>query len=155
MKFLFAPWRIKYILGLKEKNCVFCRMNSEQKDQQNYILRRNKHSFVVLNLFPYTTGHLMVVPYSHCSRLSDLDAAASMEIMEELKFWSNRVDAILHSEGCNIGINMGRAAGAGIADHIHFHVVPRWLGDENFMAVVGETKVLPDSLASIYSKLKV
>ncbi len=155
MKFLFTPWRLKYVLGPREKKCVFCKIISEQNDQQNYILRRNKHSFAVLNLFPYTTGHLMIVPYKHTNRLNDLNADESTELMDELKFWSSRVCEILHSEGCNIGMNMGRAAGAGIEEHIHFHVVPRWSGDENFMAVVGGTRVLPDSLESIYSKLKV
>jgi ATP adenylyltransferase len=106
-----------------------------------------------MNLYPYTTGHLMVIPYKHTAELSELDFETTSEMMELLKRWTDKVKRILRAEGCNIGMNLGRAAGAGIADHLHMHLVPRWIGDENFMPIIGETKVLPDALRSIYLKL--
>lgn len=153
MKRIFAPWRIGYIQGPREKGCVFCRIGKEAPSVENLLLEKHERCFVTMNLYPYTTGHLMVIPYKHTAELSDLDPETTTEMMEQLKRWTDKVKRNLRAEGCNIGMNLGRAAGAGIADHLHMHLVPRWVGDENFMPIIGETKVLPDTLRSIYMKL--
>ena len=154
MKKLFAPWRIGYILGKKEKGCVFCRMAGENKDKENFILRRGKTVFSVLNLYPYNNGHLMVVPYRHVADLSLLTEEERKELMEEAGRCAEKLKETMRTDGFNIGMNIGRAAGAGIADHLHFHVVPRWVGDENFMTTVGDVKVIPEGLQDVYKKLK-
>lgn len=153
MKRLFAPWRIGYILGKKEKSCVFCRIRDAKNDQEDFVLQRGKFCYTVLNRFPYTNGHLMVVPYAHKRSLEDLTDDESLEMMQQLKHWSFRMKEVMRIDGCNMGSNLGKAAGAGIEDHIHFHLVPRWAGDENFMPVIGKVKVIPESLESVYSKL--
>jgi ATP adenylyltransferase len=154
MKITFAPWRLDYVLRKKEKNCVFCKMAREKKDAENLILRRNRHCFTVLNKYPYNNGHLMVVPFRHVSGLLDLDTGESAEIMEEIRFWCRRLGETARPEGFNIGLNMGKAAGAGIAEHLHWHIVPRWSGDMNFMPVIAKVKIIPQSLESAYKMLK-
>ncbi len=154
MKRIFAPWRIGYIQGPKEQGCVFCRLAKDAPSNKNFILKKNKNTFVMLNLYPYTSGHLMIIPYKHTAVLAELDDETSVELMNEMKVWTEIVKKKLKAEGCNVGMNLGQAAGAGIADHLHVHIVPRWVGDENFMPIIGETKVLPDSMESIYLKLK-
>ena len=154
MKLMFAPWRIKYILSKKLKGCVFCNMLKEKKDKKNFILRRNQYCFTVLNLYPYTNGHLMVVPYQHTANLSELSQEELSEIWQEIQFWVDVEKKIMHADGFNVGMNIGQAAGAGIKEHLHFHIVPRWVGDSNFMPVLGKTKVLPQSLENLYKQLR-
>jgi ATP adenylyltransferase len=154
-RFINAPWRIGYILGKKEKGCVFCRIAKEtKKDGKNFVLRRGKRTFTILNLYPYNNGHLMVIPYQHTSDLSDLDAATTAEMMEEIKYWTTRMKPVMKTDGFNVGMNLGRGAGAGIAEHLHCHIVPRWIGDSNFMPVIGDVKVLPISLKAMYKTLR-
>jgi ATP adenylyltransferase len=156
---LWSPWRYKYInSGDKETEpaCVFCALLSEptEADERNYILHRARHNFVVLNLYPYISGHLLVIPYEH---LSELDAA-SKETTDELMDLAKRCQTALREayspQGFNLGMNLGRSAGAGVAEHFHLHIMPRWTGDTNFMTTVGETRVHPEDLAVTYRKLK-
>jgi ATP adenylyltransferase len=154
---LWAPWRMTYIMSTvqqTDEGCVFCRMLAEREDERNLILARGMHAFVVMNLFPYNTGHLMVVPKRHTGDFSSLSADEHMELVRLMA----RGQAALHScfapHGYNIGMNLGRASGAGIADHLHYHVVPRWNGDNNFMSVVSDTKVISESLTDTYARLK-
>ena len=158
MERLWSPWRSKYIasgVDSQAEGCVFCSIAaSPDQDASNFVLHRGEHAFVVLNLYPYITGHLMVVPYLHTS---ELDAVAK-EITDEMMDLTKRGQTVLREvyspSGFNLGMNLGTAAGAGIADHLHIHLLPRWVGDTNFMTSVGETRVLPEALEITYSKLK-
>jgi ATP adenylyltransferase len=154
MDTLWAPWRIGYIKGEKPEGCIFCTKPEERRDAENFILYRGDHCFVILNLFPYNNGHLMVVPYAHLPSLEDLPAATLLEVMSV----TQRALGILREEmrpsGFNIGINQGAAAGAGVAEHVHVHVVPRWIGDTNFMPVLADTRVMAQSLESCYAVLE-
>ncbi|HUQ34285.1 MAG TPA: HIT domain-containing protein [Pyrinomonadaceae bacterium] len=159
MDHLWSPWRYKYInSGDKETEpaCVFCALLSEatEADEGNYILHRARHNFVVLNLYPYISGHLLVIPYEH---LSELDAA-SKETTDEMMDLAKRCQTALREayspQGFNLGMNLGRSAGAGVAEHFHLHIMPRWTGDTNFMTTIAETRVHPEDLAVTYSKLK-
>lgn len=157
MDFLFSPWRFSYVTSVKEGNdgCVFCRLASSEatQDESSYVIHRAVHHFVVLNAFPYTSGHLMIVPYDHAARLSDLQRPGLEELMR-LAAQSERVlDEAYHPGGINIGLNLGECAGAGIAGHLHMHAVPRWTGDTNFMTVTGETRVLPEDLHDTWLRL--
>ena len=157
---LWSPWRYDYIKsGSTEKSgppsCVFCAMlAAEADDESKYIVHRAAHNFVVLNIYPYTSGHLMVVPFEHTA---DLPALAK-ETADELTDLSRRAVAILgevyRPHGFNLGMNLGQAAGAGVSDHLHLHVLPRWSGDANFMTTVGETRVIPEDLRTTYDKLR-
>jgi ATP adenylyltransferase len=154
MDHLWSPWRYKYIASVDKTNeCVFCRINREQKDAENFVVHRARLNFIVLNLFPYTSGHLMIVPYEHKASLVDFDTATTTEMLELAKRSQLALEAEYHPDGFNIGMNLGRSAGAGVADHLHLHVVPRWSGDANFVSIVGETRVLPEDLAATYLKL--
>jgi ATP adenylyltransferase len=133
---------------------VFCRIEQEHKDAENYVVYRARLNFVILNLFPYTTGHLMIVPYEHQASLAAASEATTTEMIELAKRAQVALDTEYHPDGFNIGMNLGRSAGAGVADHIHLHVVPRWTGDANFVSIVGETRVLPEDLAATCEKLK-
>jgi len=150
---LWAPWRMAYIDGPRPDGCLLCDLPREVDDRRNLILHRGPRTYVVMNRYPYNNGHLMIVPYRHCADLNQLSPEDSLEIMQE----SQRTTRILHgrfgAEGFNVGINLGKAAGAGVADHVHMHVVPRWKGDTNFMPVLADTKVMPDYLESTYEKL--
>jgi ATP adenylyltransferase len=155
MDHLWSPWRYRFIENTRPDNvCVFCLAPQASRDADNLILHRARHHFVILNLYPYTTGHLMVVPYRHIARLGDSSPDALAEMME----LASRAEAVLSGayrpDGFNIGMNLGKAAGAGIAGHIHLHVLPRWAGDANFVSVVGETRVMPETLADTYEKLR-
>ena len=154
MDHLWSPWRYKYIASAdKTDECVFCRINREQKDAENFVVHRATLNFIVLNLFPYTSGHLMIVPYEHKASLVEFDTATTTEMLELAKRSQLALEAEYHPDGFNIGMNLGRSAGAGVADHLHLHVVPRWIGDANFVSIVGETRVLPEDLAATYLKL--
>ncbi|MBC7189496.1 HIT domain-containing protein [Candidatus Aerophobetes bacterium] len=155
MQILWAPWRLKYILKSgKEKGCIFCQKPRENKDRDNYILLRGENCFVILNAFPYNNGHLLIVPYRHISSVEELNPEESKELMELTGKMVAVLRKVMRPDGFNIGINLGRAAGAGIEDHLHIHIVPRWVGDCNFMPVLSETKVIPEALDKTYEKLK-
>ena len=152
---IWAPWRNTYITKIvKEDNvCVFCRMIEEEKDKENYIFIREQHCFSVLNIYPYNNGHMLIVPNRHVSDLSQLEKEEREELFDLLEKTKSCIEKVLKPAGYNIGINLGRAAGAGFPKHLHIHLVPRWMGDVNFMAVTGNTKVISDSLESLYEKL--
>ena len=133
---------------------MLCRIAQVHNDVENYVVHRARLNFILLNLFPYTSGHLMIVPYEHQASLAALDADTTTEMLELAKRAQGALEAEYHPDGFNIGMNLGRSAGAGIADHLHLHVVPRWSGDANFVSVVGETRVLPEDLATTCEKLK-
>lgn len=155
MQRLWAPWRAKYIVGnCKRKGCLFCEKLKERKDEENYILFRGKHCMVMLNAYPYNNGHLMIAPYRHICSIEELSKEETEEVMEVLFEMVRVVKEVLHPEGFNIGINLGKAGGAGIIDHLHLHIVPRWVGDSNFMLTLSETKVISEALSKTYHKLK-
>jgi ATP adenylyltransferase len=155
MEHIWSPWRYKYIASAdRAEGCVLCRVHNEQRDEENYVIHRGRLNFVILNLFPYTSGHLMIVPYEHTASLASVDEATTAEMMALAKRSQSALDSDYHPDGFNIGMNLGRSAGAGIADHLHLHIVPRWVGDANFVSIVGETRVLPEDLATTYGKLK-
>ena len=133
---------------------MLCRIEQEHKDAENFVVHRARLNFILLNLFPYTSGHLMIVPYEHQASLAAIDEATTTEMIALAKRAQNALEAEYHPDGFNIGMNLGRSAGAGIADHLHLHVVPRWSGDANFVSVVGETRVLPEDLATTCEKLR-
>lgn len=154
MDVLWAPWRLDYILGPKPDECVFCIPQHTDEDEERLVLARGKHCFVIMNKYPYNNGHLMVTPYRHVSCLTELEPEEQNECM----LWISRSVDILkkafNPQGINQGLNIGEAAGAGIAAHLHFQIVPRWNGDASFMAVFGETSVIPEHLLSTYRRLK-
>ena len=153
-KILYSPWRLNYILSEKEDGCIFCIKPKQENDKKNLIIYRSEHSFVIMNLFPYNNGHLMVVPNRHIASLSDLPDNELCDLTKTLKLSEEIVRKIYSPDGVNIGINLGKAAGAGIDTHLHIHIVPRWNGDVNFMSVVGGYRVIPESFESSYNKLK-
>ncbi|CAM2061581.1 ATP adenylyltransferase [Desulfovibrionales bacterium] len=153
MEVLWAPWRIDYILGPKPDTCVFCLPEHGREDREHLILLRARRNLVIMNKFPYNCGHLMVTPYRHVMCLTQLDSEESGEIMELLTRCILILTVDLQPQGVNVGLNLGKAAGAGIQEHLHFHIVPRWNGDSSFMAVMSETRVLPEHLLSTYNKL--
>jgi ATP adenylyltransferase len=152
MKPVWAPWRIEYVTKGREKGCIFCDKPKEKKDRKNLILYRGSAGFIIMNRFPYSNGHIMVVPYRHMSKLSNLNESERLDLMN-LSIIGTQALEVLRPDGFNIGMNIGRVAGAGIDDHIHFHVVPRWNGDTNFMPVVADVKVIPEYLDQTYLKL--
>lgn len=156
MDLLWAPWRMSYIANVdkKDSGCVFCTKPSENDDKKNLILYRGKTCFVIMNLFPYNNGHLMVIPYMHTSDMLALDTETSSELWSLLCKCKDALSKAFRPDGFNIGMNLGRPAGAGIDQHIHMHIVPRWNGDTNFFPVLGETKVISQSLPETYDALK-
>lgn len=157
MDVLWSPWRYDYIKGSgsKTQGCVFCNvLNNSASDEENFILTRAEFNFVILNIYPYTSGHLMVVPYEHLSTLDTAGKNTTDEMMDITKRAQAAISEIYNSDGINIGMNLGRAAGAGVDGHIHMHVLPRWVGDANFLTAIGETRSLPESLETTYQKLK-
>jgi len=145
---------MEYILMEKPKECILCQKPKEDHDESNYILYRGEKNFVMLNSWPYNPGHLMIAPYRHISGLEQLTDEELWEHFDTVRRCAGALKRLLNPKGFNIGLNMGRAAGAGIEDHIHTHVVPRWEGDTNFMPVTSDTRVVPEALASMYQKLK-
>jgi ATP adenylyltransferase len=154
MEQLWAPWRVEYIRREKPQGCIFCDKPGENKDTENLILNRGKFNFVIMNAFPYNPGHLMVVPYRHIGRLEDMNARERDEHYEIVSRSVGIMREVNNTGNFNIGMNLGRVAGAGIDDHIHTHIVPRWNGDNNFMPVIADTRVISESLADIYGRLK-
>jgi ATP adenylyltransferase len=154
MKTIHAPWRIDYILGPKPDTCVFCLPEGTHEDEKRRVLHRAEHCFVIMNIFPYSNGHLMVTPYRHVSNITELTAEESHEVMDYVQKCAFILQQAFKPHGMNIGVNIGEAAGAGIREHLHVHLVPRWNGDHSFMAVMSETSVLPEHLRSTYERLK-
>lgn len=158
MDFLWSPWRASYVTAAQERgDCIFCRLaglQSSEADEASHVLFRGESNFIVLNLFPYVTGHVMIAPYSHVSGLSDLDEKTGNEMIRLAGRLEKALKGEYRPDGLNMGLNLGHAAGAGVANHIHLHVVPRWIGDANFMTTVGETRVLSESLQSTFHRLK-
>ncbi len=155
MKRLWAPWRVEYILNAdKAKGCILCDKPREKHDAANYILFRGKLNFIILNAYPYSPGHLMIAPYRHIGNLIDLKSSEAREHVELVQLGIKLLSAVIKPAGFNIGMNIGRVAGAGIESHIHTHVVPRWSGDNNFMSVIADTRVLSEGLSAMYAKLK-
>jgi ATP adenylyltransferase len=144
---LWAPWRLDYIKSDKTGECIFCTQPALGNDQEALIPHRGERCFVILNAYPYNNGHLMVAPYAHGGNLEDVDDETSLELVSLIKRCMRALAGAYRPEGYNVGLNQGRIAGAGMADHVHFHVVPRWGGDTNFMPVISDTRVLPQSLA--------
>ena len=153
---LWAPWRARYVTKIiqKTKSCIFCRMLKEKKDTKNFIFQKSAFSFAVLNIYPYNNGHILIVPHRHVNDLSRLNKEEKEDLWRLLEVTKNRLDNVLHPKGYNIGINIGKVAGAGFPGHLHIHVVPRWGGDVNFMPIIGNTKVISRSLRALYLRLK-
>jgi len=152
---IWAPWRSNYIFNkIDEEGCILCNRLEEKEDKKNHILYRGKKSFVIMNIFPYNNGHLMVAPFKHTAELEDLESEEGRELFETLTLGIKILKISLNPDGFNIGMNLGKVAGAGIEDHLHIHIVPRWNGDTNFMPVVAETKIISCSLDEVYNLLK-
>ena len=155
MKTLWAPWRMPYIAGSEPTSgCLFCTKIAEHRDEENFILYRGQKCFVMLNLYPYNSGHLMVVPYQHTGAFDQIDAAVGAEVFETAQVSVHILQEVMKPDGFNLGVNQGKTAGAGVVDHIHLHAVPRWNGDTSFMPVLADTKVIPELLSSTYRKLR-
>jgi ATP adenylyltransferase len=154
MDYLWSPWRYRYVTAAeKSDECIFCVLPAQHRDHENYIVYRGRFNFVILNRFPYTSGHLMVVPYEHAPTLEKVAEDTLMETILLVRQAEMRLRANYQPDGLNMGINVGKAAGAGVAGHIHMHVLPRWVADANFMTSVAETRVLPEDLETTYEKL--
>lgn len=155
MDYLFTPWRYKYVTNAaKDDGCVFCALLEEKDDAKSLIVERGAKNFIVLNRYPYTPGHVMVVPYAHVAELSGVDADTLSEMMLMAQRVQRALAAAYKPEGYNLGMNLGRCAGAGVASHLHLHVLPRWVGDTNFMTTAAETRHIPEDLTQTYDKLK-
>lgn len=155
MKHLWTPWRRQYITGAKPEGCLFCTKKDEhpEKDRENHILYRSANCLIMLNLFPYTNGHLMIAPCQHVGSVEQLDDACFQELGRLTQASVAALKKVFSPQGFNIGMNLGRVAGAGIPDHAHIHVVPRWEGDANFMSVLADTRLMPESLDQSYDRL--
>lgn len=151
---LWAPWRRSYVVGDKPEGCVFCAAAAGEEPVATLVLARGEHCFSLMNAYPYNNGHLMVLPYDHIAALAEVSVAAQTEMMQTAARWTQVMAATMGCDGFNVGLNLGAAAGAGIAEHLHLHVVPRWAGDTNFMPVVGGTKVLPEALEVTADRLR-
>lgn len=159
MERLWSPWRSQYIAsggsGLASDSCVFCTISADAaNDERNFVVHRAERALIVLNLYPYITGHLLVVPYEHVADLDGAPKEITDEMMDLTKRSQTALRAVYHPAGFNIGMNLGESAGAGIANHIHIHIMPRWAGDTNFMTTVAETRVIPEDLTITYQKLR-
>ncbi len=151
---MFRPWRIIYLQKEKESGCILCGIANSENDVQNLVLLRSKYCFVMLNRYPYNIGHLMVVPYQHLINMNSLQEGEMIDIMKTVLLSIDNLKTVFKPQGFNLGVNIGKAAGVGIDDHIHFHIVPRWEGDTNFMPVISDVKILGEALDDTYRKLK-
>ncbi len=155
MTYLWTPWRSTYMQAKKDKEqCIFCEAALAGTDEESLVVYRGELSFVILNRYPYTNGHVMIAPYVHVSRLSQTSEATSGEMMRLTRVSEQIIEHAYHPDGLNLGMNLGEAAGAGIEQHIHMHVLPRWRADANFMTSVGDTRIIPEALNDTYAKLK-
>ncbi len=155
MDYLWTPWRYQYLKeGAQREGCVFCEIAHSNDDESNLVVHRAQSNYIVLNRYPYTSGHVMIVPYEHFPTLE----SAPVEAVEEMARLTQRLEAVLRQlyspAGLNIGMNVGEAAGAGVAGHIHMHVLPRWVADSNFATVIGETRVLPEELSVTWKRVR-
>ncbi len=151
---LWSPWRYHYVSTVSPGDeCIFCAKSREDRDAENLILFRGRRNYVLLNLFPYTTGHLMITPYRHVAQLEDLDEEEAAELMNLTRIAVRHLKTVYRPQGFNLGMNLGECAGAGIAGHLHMHVLPRWAGDANFMTTIAETRVMPEDLGETWRKL--
>lgn len=156
---LWSPWRYEYIAAggaasAEARGCVFCKIRDDpDRDALNFVLHRAAHSFIVLNIYPYISGHLLVVPNEHTGELDAAGKETTDELMDLSKRCQTALREVYQPEGFNLGMNLGRTAGAGIVDHLHLHILPRWTGDANFMSTIGETRVIPEDLSVTYQKL--
>jgi ATP adenylyltransferase len=158
---LWSPWRYDYIKSGSDDEtgqanpCIFCSLPQQPADdEKNYIVHRGAHNFVVLNIYPYISGHLLIVPYAHLGELDSAPKETTDELMDLTKRCQTILRDVYRPHGFNLGMNLGRSAGAGVADHIHQHILPRWTGDANFMSTIGETRVIPEDLSETYRKLR-
>lgn len=155
MDYLWTPWRYQYVTAVGQPGeCVFCAAAKSQDDRANLVVYRAALNFVILNRFPYTSGHFMIVPYAHVPTLEGMTEEAALEMMRLTRAGEKHLRSLYHPEGLNIGMNVGHSAGAGIAGHVHLHLLPRWTGDTNFMTTTGETRVLPEDLGVTWEKLR-
>lgn len=155
MKHLWTPWRSTYMQSKKDKEgCVFCDAAASNDDEQSLVVYRGELNFVILNRYPYTSGHIMIAPYVHVSRLTQTSDEGSQEMIRLARKAEEAIERVYRPGGLNVGMNLGEAAGAGIEQHIHMHVLPRWMGDANFMTSVSDTRVIPESLNDTYAKMK-
>lgn len=155
MERLWSPWRYRYVSKVSPgEECIFCAKHAENRDEENLIVYRGRRNFVLLNLYPYTTGHLMVAPYEHVAALDELDEECAAEMMQLTRASVRLLRSVYRPQGLNVGMNLGECAGAGIAGHAHMHVLPRWAGDANFMTTIGETRVMPEELGETWRKLE-
>ncbi len=153
MERLWAPWRIEYILADKPEGCIFCVGDNPEIDRERLILHRGVASLVMLNRYPYTNGHLMVAPYRHTSDLDQLSDAEMLDLFKTVRLCRTILLQTATPQGFNIGINLGKAAGAGVDEHIHIHIVPRWNGDTNYLSVIADVRVMPENLLTTYDRL--
>jgi ATP adenylyltransferase len=155
MDYLWTPWRYKYVATAdRGDGCIFCEAPAAGDDERMLIVHRARHNFIILNRYPYTSGHVMIVPYAHQGTLPELEPATGAEMMALAQLLERAMEVLYRPQGYNIGMNIGKAAGAGIAGHLHMHVLPRWTGDTNFMTAVGETRVQPEELSVTYERLR-
>ncbi|WP_202320038.1 HIT family protein [Archaeoglobus neptunius] len=154
MERIFAPWRIRYILAPKPRECVFCKAPEEDRDEENLILYRGKTCYVIMNRNPYNPGHVMICPYRHISSTEDMLDEELIEAMKLVNLSIGAIKKAMNPDGFNIGVNIGKVAGAGIAEHLHIHVVPRWNGDTSFMPVLADVQIIPEALEETYEKLR-
>ncbi len=161
MDVLWSPWRYDYIKSGAVKDadesfdCVFCSiLSSSASDEEKFILHRAEFNFVILNIYPYTSGHLMIIPYAHLADLDQADKPTTDELMDLTKRCQTALRRIYQPNGINLGMNLGKAAGAGVADHLHLHILPRWIGDANFMTAIGQTRTIPEELSTTFEKFK-
>lgn len=153
MNRIFAPWRYKYVSNPDSEDCIFCKAFESDDDRKSFVLFRGNFSFVMMNIYPYNNGHIMVAPNKHTGDFQKLSEDEMLEISVLLQKWQKVLKKAMNPDGFNIGMNLGRIAGAGFEDHLHYHIVPRWSGDTNFMPVIGETKVIPMSVEEGYNLL--
>ncbi|MBN2461592.1 MAG: HIT domain-containing protein [Candidatus Cloacimonetes bacterium] len=151
---LYSPWRLQYILAKKGKECILCLTHDSSADDQHLILYRGTESYVIMNTFPYNNGHIMAVPYRHVGRLNDLAGNEFVDLFNTVCLCEKILEKVYHPDGINIGMNLGRSAGAGIDQHLHVHIIPRWQGDVNFMTTVAGTRIIPEAFERTYKLLK-
>lgn len=152
---MFTPWRLPYLQSMrKDMSCLFCAVRDDLQDEKNLVLQRGRECFVIINLYPYSSGHLMVVPNRHLGHLAEADVKERAELMETVARCETALRTTYKPDGMNVGMNLGRAAGAGVVGHLHIHLVPRWEGDNNFASVIGETRIVPETPPQSFQRLQ-
>ena len=154
MKVLWAPWRMEYILSNEEVGCFICDLTQAEPSEENLLLYRNEHAMVLMNKYPYNNGHILVAPVAHTADLTELTETEYGETMELFRFSLKALENLMDPEGFNAGLNLGKTGGAGLEEHVHFHIVPRWHGDTNFMPVISDLRVIPEAIKETYGYLK-